>query len=245
MCSPPPTATPISTQPTDLSYASCVAVPHRFANVVVLGKFNPAIFHADWFRKHDVLPAFEVAPMLTQEPPTREVIDVGGPGALFISNEVASLAFRSTRLDVDRDRFSFASDRPDWTPDLGGYVASFFAKLPETPVSALGFNILDHRPVAGGVNVPTLLSRWLPLDALAKIAGDQARPGATVVAAWKDFQLRLTLEKSIVLENAVFVGQNYEVKVKTVDQLRQILLRWPEVVAHADEVATRILAGPQ
>jgi hypothetical protein len=202
---------------------------YRDASIVVIGSFNPAIFHPEWLRKHDLLPEFELENAVQTS------------NALVVHSEISVLTFKSLRLEVQRERWTLTTERFDWAGDLGMLAASMLGKLPETPVKAVGFNLNQHRPIRE--ELLAVLKRWGPLSALGELAGSNVAPMPCVQADWEGFRVTVQLQPSLRHPGALWIGQNYERHdFANVSELETVLgVDWPRALARANSLADRIV----
>jgi hypothetical protein len=205
------------------------------ASVVVLGRFNPAIFQPQWFRDHDLIPASEIDSA------------ENNPNRLLVTNDVTALQFESIRLDVQQARWSINTSRQDWKRDLGPIAASIFELLPHTPISLLGFNYSIHRYVVGGKPAALrLLNRWAPVEPLASAVGKRVHIGATVRCDWDAYRVTFTLDSSVRLADGIYVGQNFERKVDGGKALSECLhTDWSKIVKRAEDLIKTIAADEE
>jgi hypothetical protein len=203
---------------------------YRYVDIVLLGSFNPLIFQPEWLRRLDILPAMETEAAVAPNSGT------------VLSQELASVRFASLHLEVVPDRWVLSTERPDWTKDLGGVVASLMKVLPHTPVSAFGVNAFEHRPTDGSVD--ELLKRWVPLRALGELAGVDARPIGTVTARWGKYNARLQFERSERVPRGVFVHQNFQLDLRGgVQELTERLESdWQGLLERSQHVVSQLIA---
>jgi hypothetical protein len=206
---------------------------YRNMSVVVLGSFNPAIFHPEWFRRLELLPDVEV-----------EAANAG-PDHVLMSGRATMVTFESLTLIVRPERWELRTAQPDWFEDLGAIARSTFDKLRHTPVEAVGLNYVGHFDVPATTTVEALMSRWVPLGALGAVVGEAPTMSGTVRASWSGYTASVTLEPSEKMKRAVFINQNYHgATVRSVDDLLERLDQdWPAFRKRADSVVTTILAG--
>jgi hypothetical protein len=92
---------------------------------VAIGHFNPAIFQPEWFIRHDLVPED----------------DLKGPNfeLQVVHPEVAQFATWFA-IEVTTTRLVIQTSDMSRSEDLKDLVANIFSILPETPVTAAGFN---------------------------------------------------------------------------------------------------------
>lgn len=208
-----------------------VALP-KHASVVVIGDMNPAIFHPEWFRRHDLVPEYELGSASGDTAP------IAAGGELFVTNDFTVIPFKSMRLEVTRERWALSTERTDWMSDLGPLAMSILSKLRETPYRTVGLNVIEHRRVDSERD--QTLRHWIPLESLAGVVGENATVSGTALASWNEFKARTTLEASIHDARALYILQNFERKLASFEELRTALALWKEVLARAEAVARAI-----
>jgi hypothetical protein len=97
-------------------------------SIVVLGSFNPAIFHPLWFVKHN---------LIREEEGTEAKIEI-------IHSEAASFKAGWFSLQVTHDRYALNSDDPTKSQPLRDLASGTFKVLEHTPLSAYGFHNWMH-----------------------------------------------------------------------------------------------------
>jgi len=97
-------------------------------SVVLVGSFNPGIFHPEWFLRQDIL--------LPQEAEEATV--------KLISPEVTEVLFLDMRLDVLPERFILETTDASRAEKLQDVVVNVLTRLPHTPVMAAGINNAIH-----------------------------------------------------------------------------------------------------
>ena len=94
------------------------------ASIVLMGSFNPGIFHPAWFEKFELLPATETADAQVE----------------VISNDVALFTMAWVRIEVLGERFvAKTADESKYGP-LRDLVVGTFRILEHTPTYQLGMN---------------------------------------------------------------------------------------------------------
>ena len=94
------------------------------ASVVILGKFNPSIFHPAWFARFGLL----------ADPEADHAKE------MLVTDELTKFRTDWLELQVTRARFLALSDDPSASVSLRDLVASTFSLLEHTHFSALGMN---------------------------------------------------------------------------------------------------------
>jgi len=92
--------------------------------VVILGSFNPKIFHPDWYGVHGLLKAEEVDKASIQ----------------FLNNDVSIFRLEWLKVTVGRDRFQMQCNQEAYFPVLKDLILGTFKLLEHTPLNHLGIN---------------------------------------------------------------------------------------------------------
>ena len=104
------------------------------ASIVLLGSFNPSIFHPSWFARQNLI--------------SPEEADADNTKVKVIHKEVTQFETENFTMQITADRFT-ASAKPS-TPGvlLRDLVIGTFYILEHTPVHALGIQSLDTLPAS-------------------------------------------------------------------------------------------------
>ena len=98
------------------------------ASIVLLGNFNPAIFHPEWLAAKQLIRSSEAA---------AAALDV-------VHAELAQFRMGWLRLTVTRDRFVAETSDPSHQAPLRDLVVGIFELLEHTPTTRLGLNRTVH-----------------------------------------------------------------------------------------------------
>ena len=94
-------------------------------SIVLLGDFNPSIFHPTWFSLNDLLPAEE----------TEAVAE------LLITREVATYDVSDINVQVESHRFGLTTKDSAKAPVIRDLAMGSFGLLEHTPLQAVGLNL--------------------------------------------------------------------------------------------------------
>jgi hypothetical protein len=104
------------------------------ASIVVVGDFNPRIFHPEWFLRYDLLRESEVNAAAESD-------------NFVLAEQLANFETDWLIIQVRRDRFiAKTKDASKFRP-LGDLVAAILQLLEHTPVGLLGLNRMMHYQV--------------------------------------------------------------------------------------------------
>ena len=116
------------------------------ASIVVVGNFNPSILHPDWFDRHGIMPAEEIAGLFA-EPVKKEIPELGATiefsSQFIVTQDSALINFKSFVLKVTRDRFEVSCRTRDKFPLMINALRKVFSILGETPITAYGINFTE------------------------------------------------------------------------------------------------------
>lgn len=94
------------------------------ATIVIVGSFNPAIFHPEWLKRHGLIPAVEA-----------EGVDVE-----IVHNELAKFSLRWLDIEITSNRFQAKTDDIAQFMPLRDLIMGMFQILEHTPISQIGIN---------------------------------------------------------------------------------------------------------
>jgi hypothetical protein len=93
-------------------------------DIVVIGSFNPAIFHPEWFLRQKLVREEEIAE----------------PQINAISKEICDFSFSGMKLFCMNDRFSIGTTNISKSARMQDLLINTFTILSHTPVTACGIN---------------------------------------------------------------------------------------------------------
>lgn len=111
------------------------------ASIVLVGSFNPAILHPQWFATHGLIPEAEA-----------EAANVA-----VVSPNLTAVEFAWFTLEVMDERFIVTTPDPSQYRALAECVSGTFGLLEFTPIAAMGLNSERH------IRAPTE-NIWAPLE---------------------------------------------------------------------------------
>ena len=93
---------------------------------VLVGSFNPAIFHPEWLVRHELVPAD----------------DIQGASVEIVHQDISKFSFDWLGVDVLRHKFSARTNDPSKFDPLRDLLISIFKILDHTPLKQLGMNLV-------------------------------------------------------------------------------------------------------
>ena len=214
------------------------------ASIVLVGKFNPAIFQPMWFAVQNLLPREEA---LNAE-------------VKVVHPEVSDFNTDSVHIQVTSDRFmAMTKASSPWLP-LTDLVAGTFGVLEHTPVTAMGLNRHMHFAVASEEEWHRIGDTLVPKEGWNAVLGGRPGLGALMILAERQDKagvpLRVELQPSRRLPKDVFgvfiqTNEHYTA-TQDAEQARdresglKELLRvlydgWESSQNHAEQVAASII----
>lgn len=97
-------------------------------SIVLIGSFNPKIFHPDWLLRYGLIPT----------------VDADGAEVEIVHNELSRFSLAWLDIEVTHDRFIARTHDPAQFLPLRDLIASAFKILEHTPATSLGINSNMH-----------------------------------------------------------------------------------------------------
>lgn len=209
------------------------AIQNRGTALVVIGAFNPAMFHPSWFEHYDLLGKKEVAAAASEQ-------------NLLVSAEIALFKVSGFDIDVRPNRLQIGTSQEslfDATLDL---VCSLLQILDGVVVAQMGINWVAHYATqstqawhkAGDVLVPkTIWSKIWPKHAgmtnlSLQLERDDDKKG----------NINMNFQPSLVVTNGVFLSINdhYDLKgakdIYSSEAAQQLRTFWPQSKSTANKL---------
>ena len=215
------------------------AVPEiESASIVLVGSFNPAILHPQWFAKQGLIPNSEA-----------EAANVD-----LVSPNLTAVRFAWFTLEVMDSRFVARTADPAQYHALQECVAGIFTFLEFTPIVAMGLNsdrhvrvptedvwsLLEERLAPRGLWADILPGPREGTSALQSLSVVGARPGSPAE------RLDVTVQPSQQFQLGLFVATNEHFRFNegsnATEAMRMLRENWGGALAYSNEVTNR-LAG--
>jgi hypothetical protein len=205
------------------------------ASIAVLGNFNPAIFHPDWFAKkeHNLIRPEEADP---------EKIKIINPDISIFSTEWF-------RLEAIRERCIFATEDASKYDALRDLVSGSFELLVHTPVKAFGFNRAMHFSFADEEEWHAFGNFYAPKQVWEKMLHNPGLRSMTINGHKEPedpYTIQIKIEPSETTRWAVsiHVNQHYPCAESedSIALLQQALREeWRSFITYCDDVSGQLL----
>ncbi|MCX5863126.1 MAG: hypothetical protein NTW27_13520 [Deltaproteobacteria bacterium] len=164
-------------------------------NVVLVGNFNPAIFHPSWFSVNGLIP---------QQEADKAQIQIVHPDAAFF-------AIDWLEVNVLRERFQIATGQEAYFEPLRDLVVGIFELLSHTPLQHMGVNRNFHFGLESDRKLRLLCNRLAPEKNWQSILPNTDMTSLIVRGSRKDELpgfVGVKIEPSAVVRPGIFVEVN-------------------------------------
>lgn len=180
------------------------------AIIAIVGSFNPAIFQPAWIQSNFLLLDEEMEGFYKDEI-VKDIPEYGikiGQGQPFqVSNDYASLAFKSFSLEVTRNRLlAVILSGKEATPIK--FLLKVFKILMETPIKSYGINFdINHSYTEDySIIIDKLFERK---KSFIDSFGEDVELGFTFKKFFNDFKVTNRIELSSKIENGLHLSSNF------------------------------------
>ena len=204
-------------------------------NIVVLGQFNPAIFHPVWFAAQDLI--------RSQEAENAEIQLIHPDAAIF--------QIDWARIHIVRERFQAGTPQEPYFEPLRDLVSGVFSLLGHTPTRALGINWEFHYRLTSEKIWHQVGHQLAPKDVWKDLLNAPGTRSLVIEGERSDGRsgyIRAKVEPSSKIEYGVNIEVNdhYDLEgdsksASRTDRLIEILSEnWNESMRRAHEIAEKI-----
>lgn len=206
------------------------------ASIVLVGSFNPAILHPQWFAKHGLIPEGEA-----------EAAKI-----VVVSPDMTAVQFAWFALEVMASRFEVTTADPSQYRALEECVSGVFGLLEFTPVVAMGLNSERHVRVPKEDIWTRLEDKLAPREVWSGVLPGQ-RDGASSLQRLSVMgdrpespaeRLSVTLEPSRQFQSGLFLQTNEHFSFSEGDarEAMQVLREnWNGALAYSNQMADKLL----
>lgn len=210
--------------------------------IVLVGSFNPAIFHPLWFANNGLLPEVEAQAAKSH----------------MVSPEITIFETEWFGIQVTQERFAIDTADPTKTGSFRDLVLGTFAILEHTPITAMGLNCDRHYRMASDADWHLVGDYYVPKSSWSELFDETPRVGMRSLtiqgnrAVSGASRIYIKLEPSVKFQPGVYIGINQHYKlvedeagpeVNGLLQLFSILKEpWTEFLSYREKVSTRIFS---
>ena len=198
------------------------------ASVVLVGSFNPTIFHPAWLSKYNLIPS----------------VEADGAKVEIIHNELSSFSLEWLHVQVTHQKFvARTNDRSHYNP-LRDLVISIFNILEHTPIKQLGMNRQLDFLIDNEKDWHKVGHTLAPKDIWKKSLTEPLLTGLSIESQRTDGlngKINVRLEPSKRTKYGVFVGVNNHVELSNGGKLTVPLIlseHWEKNINKALDIAT-------
>ena len=199
--------------------------------LVLLGHFNPATFHPEWFDRFKVLPSHETQwaegekPKITEIPLKDGKMVIEERPAIIVRHDSAELQFPSIRLSVNPTRFVCRAVERENFHLAKEVTTKIFTLLSHTPINALGINFNGHCRFADDSDkiLKSLFAKRE--ESFQKIFEGNYQVEGQFVFQSRGQRGTLKFELSKKMNGGIFVSSNFhsEIETHTAEQAIQLI----------------------
>jgi hypothetical protein len=200
------------------------------AAIVILGSFNPAIFHPFWFNAKGLIKSEEAE---------TSKIEVTHPTITIFSMEWC-------KVQVELNRFVIQATSPLHFDQIQDLMLGTFSLLESTPVNALGINRMMHFKLESRETMDAFGDMIAPKQLWKDFMHDPGLSSLVMVDPKENTKKRtqITIQRSGRFEFGLFIAINnhFDIEDNTVKNLLNILKEsWQDNITKSAEKANLLL----
>lgn len=201
------------------------------SSIVLIGNFNPSIFHPEWFDRFKILPIQEIQWAEGEKPKISEIqnkdrkVIIEEVPPLIVMPDRADLQFPSIKITVIPDRYQCLATQRENFSLMKDVTLKIFTLLSHTPIMALGINFHGHWKFIDDSN-EILKSLFAKKDeAFKKTLGDDYNIQGQIIFRKGNQKISLKFEPSNKIQNGIYFGANFhsEIETRRAEQVIQII----------------------
>lgn len=192
-------------------------------SIVLIGEFNPAMFHPEWFTKNDIISQEECdfAKSQTQSVP------------LIVTSQLTMFKTSQLNVKIETKRFQVVCEKEPFII-VKDFIVKTFERLGSFMIKAYGINYSAHYNVGSISTYQTIGDNLAPKKywehLLEKeISGDERKSGLSSIQMQKIKEdgtgtISVVLQPSICIKPGVFIGCNDHTNVLDEDSSAEIVI---------------------
>ncbi|SHE36079.1 hypothetical protein SAMN05444339_101151 [Loktanella atrilutea] len=216
-------------------------------SIVLIGNFNPAIFHPSWLMANGIEPEVDT-----------DRIDLE-----VCHKDVSRFSIDGTHYFVDQDRFQIQTSSAPWVQILDKTTNLFRGLLPHTPLKAVGLNRDAHFVLPSFEARMKLGRKIAPIEPWGKFGGEMEKDEPELAGGMLSLTMRSTeaaddysLNKNLKIEpsfqvkgsNGVYIQANFHFTPKDADATSIDLVgllqgEFQDRINEAEEIFATLLGG--
>ena len=200
--------------------------------IVLVGRFNPAIFQPRWLAAHSLI-----------RPEEADNAKIG-----IIHPDIASFTAGWLRIAVEAEKFIAATQDPAHYPPLRDLVVGVFSILEHTPVTKLGLNQQMHFPADTLDDMHACGDRLAPKQSWVEVVGEPGLRSIEILGKLPESgaeHISVTVEPSVRERPGVYVATNEQYDLGAEGQMQRALqvlaTRWEEALSYSMRAARHVL----
>lgn len=224
------------------------------SSIVLIGNFNPAIFHPEWFERFKILPPQEIQWAEGSNIPKEEIqykgrkLIIQENPSLIVTPQFAHLPFQSLQIDVSQERFDCKAAQRKTFPLIKETTLKIFSLLKHTPIRVLGINFEGHWRLKkdGTIILKELFGK--KADLFKDAMGESYEIGGKLITHEGDQQFIIDFSRSPILEAGIYFRANIQWNIES-ERTEKVVQLIKNNYDHGKEkvikIATKLLGNPE
>lgn len=223
----------------------------NLSSVVLVGRFNPAIFHPSWFERYKILPIQEIQSAIGERPKRlmskiddkNLIIEEVPP--LITTHNKAVLFFPSMEFDITVSRYQCLTKKRENFLLIKEVTQKIINLLSHTPIKAIGINFESHLKINNKVQCE-LKGLFAKKDEKFKeVFGENYQIEGKLIAPFKNGKLSLKVSPSNQSNEMIFLAFNYhfdmEPTLPSVDIIIDILNGYENKLENSVKIINKLI----
>jgi len=219
------------------------------ASIVLVGSFNPAIFHPEWFIRHKIVPEWNYDAQTHGNDQSK----------LAVMPDLSTIEFQDDRhMQVLLNKFVLRTSRASEYLTLKDIVSSTFGILQETPIAQMGMNhsvVIEIPDDDKWISFGEKVAPKAPWHSIAPYINELDEDRKKTLGLW-DMTVQLprpddalgyirpTIKVDNITQHRVSIGINSHIDVgdqSTIELVDYLNSHWEENLAYAKDLINNII----
>lgn len=180
---------------------------NKQCSIVLIGEFNPAMFHPEWFRRNNVLSAEEVDYATSQS----------NDSNLIVTSHLTSFKTSQFIIKIEQKRFEIVGYKEPYMM-VSDFISKTFENLSGLDIRAYGYNFSAHYHIDTVSDYQRIGDNLAPKKYWKsllgeEITGDDRKSGLITIQMQKikennDGHISILLQPSMMIKQGVFITCN-------------------------------------